>query len=48
VTAQQVKDALQDFFSDTNRSPQETQDGLYDIRDEVDNLIENLASDLGE
>lgn len=37
--------AINDFFSDTSRSADETRDGLEEARDLIDELLEALSND---
>jgi hypothetical protein len=43
-----LSEAVENFFTDTDRAAEETLDGLYVIRDQVDIMIAALESDLEE
>lgn len=45
MTLDSVKQSIQDFFGDTSRSRSETREGLEELRDEVDTLLESLQDD---
>lgn len=45
---EQLRKAVQTFFSDTSRSARETHDALCGLRDEIDGLIECLEADMKE
>lgn len=34
--------AIQKFFGDTSRSPEETRDGLEEARDQIDTFLDTL------
>lgn len=40
-----IKSAVDDFFSDTSRSPAETREGLEHLRCEIDMLLDTLPDD---
>jgi hypothetical protein len=42
MTYEELKDALSRYFGDTRRSPEETREGLENLRDEIDMLLETL------
>ncbi len=44
-SVEEIKKDLQEFFSDTERTPGETLDGLEEIQSEVEVMIESLESD---
>lgn len=41
---EKMKEAVDRFFSDKSRSPQQTLDGLETIREEIDVMIESLKT----
>src|SRR5574337_448469 len=44
-TKDEVLEEINEFFSDDSRTPSETREGLQEIRDEIDTLIDCLDSD---
>lgn len=42
MTIETLKDAVQDFYSDTSRPREDTKAGLEEVRDEIETLIESL------
>lgn len=37
--------AIKSYFSDTSNSPEQTKEGLQELREQIDVLIDALASD---
>lgn len=44
-TPEEIKSAIQRYYSDTSRSRQETRDGLEEIAANVEMLIDTLRDD---
>lgn len=42
----EAKDAIHDFSNDRNRTPRQAIDGLEELRDEIDMLIDALRCDV--
>ena len=40
---QRIMEAIQRFYGDTSRTREETRDGLIEIRDQLDLLIDSLG-----
>lgn len=45
LSAEEIKIKINEFFNDTTRTPRETLEGLEDLRDEIEIMIESLESD---
>ena len=45
MTEQELKAAIQKFYSDQSRSREQTKEGLEDALDEIEMLIETLEDD---
>ena len=43
-----AKEAVNNLFSWTGQSQEETRDELQELREEIDNLVEILDADLGD
>lgn len=46
MTLEEAKEALNKYFSDTDRTPSETVEGLRELRDEIDVMIDAIRSDM--
>lgn len=44
-TPEEIKSAIQRYYSDTSRSRQETRDGLEEVAADVEMLIDTLRDD---
>lgn len=45
TAVEQVIEAVRAFYGDTTRSREATRDGLEEVRDEIETLIESLGSE---
>lgn len=46
MTLEDVKEAVNEFFSDTTRSQEETREGLVDLKGDIHILIDAIDEDL--
>ena len=46
MTTEELKIIVNAFFSDTSRSPLETLEGLEEVQEDIETMIEGLRSDL--
>jgi len=44
-TYEQAEKAINNFFGDTSKEPQETKEGLQGLRDHIETLLETLEAD---
>ncbi len=45
MTLEQVKDAIQRYYSDTSRSRSQTRDGLEELASDIEVLLDSLDDD---
>ena len=43
MTTQELMEAIQRYYGDTSRSREETREGLEEVRDQIDLLIDSLG-----
>ena len=42
MTIEQLREAVQDFYNDTSRSPEQTKEALEDLASDIEAFIESL------